>query len=160
MVSSAAFEAEYAPPAGRGLLHRAGRDVDDAAAAARGDAMARERLDRAERAGHVHVEHAPPLLGRHLRQERVGIGGRVVDEHVERAEALDDVLDGAGRDDRDADVAHDRQHARVGAPRLVLGQVQDRDPHPRVEQRTYDRAADAVRAACDERRPAVEIVGD
>ncbi len=73
----------------------AGGDADDAAAAPGVDAAAGEGPAEHERPGHVHVEHTPPLVRRHVEDGRVRVGGGVVHEDVELPEPGHRLGDGA-----------------------------------------------------------------
>ena len=93
------------------------RHVDDRAAVALLDHLPR-RLPRApEGAVDVHVEDVRERVERHLVDADVRVGGGVVDEHVEPAEALD------GRRDQGVDlVAHRHVADSPRDPVAVLGE--------------------------------------
>ena len=138
---------------------RARRDVHDPPAALR----AHLRHDRAagqEHAQDVDVHDLTPFVDRDLlegthRQRRVQPG--VVDEDVDRAAALD----GLRRHPRhvvlggDVDGEPDAV-GEVGRGRLGALEVGDHDPRAVGRQGVGDRPADALRAAGDDRDPALE----
>ena len=118
--------------------------------------MTRERLHRHERACDVHVENAAPVLDRHLQDRRIRVGGRVVDEHVDAAEALGHGRDCARSDLGIRDVADDRGDVVAARERRRRLEVEDADARTFLEKRACDRAAEAVRPAGDERNTAGE----
>jgi hypothetical protein len=73
------------------LVHA--RHVDDGSRLAAVLAVAHEGLGREERALEVHVHHAVVLVLRHVPEVRHDLHPRVVDEHVDRAEVRDGLLD-------------------------------------------------------------------
>ena len=108
----------------------------------------------------VDVHHLAPLVERDLLErahlER-GVEAGVVDEDVDRAAALDDLVDqplhvGLVRDvGGDADAVRERRGRLLGAV-----QVGDDDARALRRQALGDRAADALRRAGDDRDLAVE----
>ena len=96
--------------------------------------MPPERLTTWQKGRHVHVEDAAPLGDGHLEHSGVGIGGGVVDEHVERAEAVRHGSTAPAAAPV-ADVADDRVSTRSRpAKAVVLGEVEDPDARPLVEE--------------------------
>lgn len=90
------------------LVH--GRDVDDRPAASLLDHPAGRRLPAEERRGEVEVEHRAPVRERHLEEWGGRSMSRVVDQRVDPAEGIRELLDRA-RADLDL--------AQVGVPRLA-----------------------------------------
>ncbi len=119
--------------------------------------MACERLDRAERAGHVDVEDPLPRIDAHLRQQRVGIRGGIVDEDVDRVEPVDGGGERLCGPVGVGDVPHGGHHARVVGEAVVGVEVEDRNACACREQRVRDPAADPVRPAGDEGGAALEL---
>ena len=141
-------------------------DVDDAAAA-RALHPRRDGLGEVERARHVHGEDVLPLFGRHVLERTPHLA-----EHA--AGVVDQDVDVAGRCGRFGDepfrgvlLAHierARSARSTGGPaqaarleQFVLEEVAG--PHVRAgpRERQADRAAEPVRRAGHDRRPAAEI---
>ncbi len=146
---------------GPGALGSRGRDVHDVApgAAHRGHRM----LGHVEGPGQVGAHHALPVAARQLADRHGDVDGRVVHQHIEPAEALAHLRDGAldlGL------VAHVQRHPggldaaldqRVGALGRQVGlHVGDDQAGAGLAQRLGDGRAQAARAAGDDDRLALE----
>ncbi len=138
--------------AGLRVLARDAADVDDRAAAVLGAHDAVGRLRHVE--GREQVERDDLLHEAGRDGGRVGVGGaaRVVDEHVEAAEAFHRGVNQGGRRRRIAHVGGDedrlpapcrRQRVRGGAPA-------DHHVRPGAEKRPGDGGTDALGAAGDQ----------
>ena len=98
----------------------------------------------------------------------VGVGGGVVDQDVDGAEALDGGLDAGGGLLGLAGVGHEPSHPVRRAPAVRLGQLGcrrhqallaaggDHDRRPRLDEGVGNGSTDSTRATGDQRRPAVE----
>ena len=131
-------------------------DVDDPSPAPLHHA-ARRRANRDERAAQVGVDHGVPVVVLDAEQDVVARQPGVVDEDVDlrrtpsppprRAPSTDAVSPTSH-----AKPARRRRDRRRGLLRARLVAPDDRDARARAGQRLGDRAADAARAAGDERR--------
>src|SRR5262249_45111233 len=130
----------------------------------------RHRLDAVERAGEVHVDDFRPLLDRHaveiVERDRLVVGC-VVDEDVDPAEALHDLIDQlpdlrrlghvAGEGNRLDAVPGQLVRDRVG----VLGalRIDDRDVGALGGERVTDALPQSAIAAGDDRDAVFQIHG-
>src|SRR3954471_10702410 len=139
------------------------RDVDDPPAAAGGDHPPRGGLRAEERAGEVRLEDVTPRAERDLEERRRVAGARVVDEHVEPAERLGEVVDhrrailrGAEVEPADLGTAARPAHLVGGLVRAgLVGMPGDADVVAVVRERDRGLAADAgVRSGDDGNRHA------
>ena len=141
-------------------------DGDDAAAAVGFAEMRKSGLAAMERAVEVDVDHRLPAVRRKLRSRADEIASRIVDQDVERTEAL-----GAGLDRRlDLGVVANVGHGVVrrdpfggklfhGGAQSFFVTARQEDAGAQVTKSFGDAAADARRAARDEGRSPVEETG-
>ena len=120
-------------------------DVDDAAMAPVAHAV--DDLARhVEDAVHIDADHVGPLVVAHLVEEAVAGDAGVVDQDVDGAELILDLLHGAGAVVETADIAldhHDVQRIGDGLGRLVVSGIAGGDLEPVLVQALNDRLADA-----------------
>jgi len=124
-------------------------------------------LREEEGPGEVHVEDLEPVIVSHLEHGLVAGDARVVDEDVESAVGLDDLLDGAAAITRLAHVALVDAHrggVRAGervakfSRGLVIASVARGEHGALAGQAAADRGADAAGAARDEGHATLELV--
>src|SRR5690606_20545515 len=156
-------QAELAPDAVDGA------DVDDLAVLLRAEQRG-DRADHVERAGQVRLDDVAPLLVRHAPQRAVPADPGVVDQDVQRAEALPgaahEALHGTGiahvaLGAEDLDLEQPQlagralrllRHAAVAVIDVVEGDV-----HAVLRQLQRDRPADARRPAGHDRAQAAQV---
>ena len=112
----------------------------------------------------ANSDYRPVIYHRAARARRAGIAGQVVeapqvaDRRAHHALAIGGVADIAGRaDDVEAPVA---QRLHLLRPARVVGEVVDRHLRAVARELRHQREADAGGAAGDQRRLALEVVGD
>ena len=149
----------------RGRVQRVDRcHVDDRAAVALLDHLARRLSCAPERAVHVHVEDAREAVERHLVDADVRVGGGVVDEHVEPAETLDRRGDQAVDVVRDGHIADRPRNPvtvpgsrRAAASTRVRPAICEQHSRSRLGEPTCSCKAESLCRPRDESSPSAEI---
>src|SRR5690606_178861 len=156
-------QAELAPEAVDGA------DVDDLAVLLRAE-QRRDRADHVDRAGQVRLDDLAPLLIRHAPQRAVPADPGVVDQDVQRAEALPGAAHEAFHGARIPHVALGAEDLDLEQPQLAGGplrllrhaavavvDVVEGDVHAVLRQFERDRAADAGRATGHDRAQTAQV---
>src|SRR5262249_4912896 len=116
----------------------------------------RERLGHHEGPGDVDAEHPAPVVGGHVQQGPVGVGGGVVDQDVGLPPPRHGLVDDPAGDIRAGDVAGHGRYLVVAGEDAGVDQVADDHAAAVGGERLGDRPADAVGAAGDQGYLAVE----
>ena len=128
------------------------------------DHLARGGLGDHEEAGRVRLDHLPETLDRHRLGRRAPGDAGVVDEDIETAVALRDLVDERFDRRRVGHVAARGADVEAGGAQLGLGRLQplgtsagDRHRRAGLGQPLGDLSAQPARAAGDERHPAGQV---